>query len=33
MASAPVSAQKKPNIAFILADNIGYGDIGARDPA
>jgi len=29
VASAPVSAQQKPNIVFILADNIGYGDIGA----
>ena len=28
--SAPTSAQQqKPNILFILADNIGYGDIGA----
>src|SRR5215218_2389136 len=28
--SAPVLAQQqKPNILFILADNIGYGDIGA----
>jgi hypothetical protein len=27
--SVPASAQdKKPNILFILADNIGYGDIG-----
>ena len=29
MAVVPVSAQQKPNIVFILADNIGYGDIGA----
>src|SRR6059058_5677763 len=29
LSSAPASAQdKKPNIVFILADNIGYGDIG-----
>ena len=29
-AAAPASAQQqKPNILFILADNIGYGDIGA----
>jgi len=28
VASAPVSAQQKPNIVFILADNIGNGDIG-----
>jgi arylsulfatase A-like enzyme len=28
--AAPASAQlSKPNILFILADNIGYGDIGA----
>jgi arylsulfatase A-like enzyme len=27
--AAPASAQEeKPNILFILADNIGYGDIG-----
>jgi arylsulfatase len=26
---APVSAQdKKPNVVFILADNVGYGDLG-----
>ena len=24
----PASAQQKPNILFILADNIGYGDLG-----
>jgi arylsulfatase A-like enzyme len=30
MIAAPVTAQQsKPNILFILADNIGYGDIGA----
>ena len=30
IASAPASAQQqKPNILFILADNVGYGDIGA----
>jgi arylsulfatase A-like enzyme len=29
IASAPASAQQqKPNILFILADNVGYGDIG-----
>ena len=29
LSSAPASAQdKKPNILFILVDNIGYGDIG-----
>src|SRR6187402_1786150 len=28
--SAPAAAQQsKPNILFILADNVGYGDIGA----
>jgi arylsulfatase A-like enzyme len=29
--AAPASAQQsqKPNILFMLADNIGYGDIGA----
>jgi hypothetical protein len=28
-AVAPASAQQqKPNILFILADNVGYGDIG-----
>ena len=30
MMVAPASAQQqKPNILFILADNVGYGDIGA----
>jgi arylsulfatase A-like enzyme len=29
VASGPASAQQRPNILFILADNIGYGDIGA----
>ena len=31
MATTQVGAQQpqKPNILFILADNIGYGDIGA----
>ena len=29
-AIAPVLAQeKKPNVVFILADNVGYGDLGA----
>ena len=29
-ASTPgVGQQQKPNILFILADNVGYGDIGA----
>jgi arylsulfatase len=26
--SAPASNQKKPNVVFILADNVGYGDMG-----
>src|SRR4249919_2397214 len=30
LASTPATAQQqKPNILFILADNVGYGDIGA----
>ena len=30
MASTPIAAQQHgPNILFILADNVGYGDIGA----
>jgi|SRR5215813_5179197 len=28
-AAAPASAQQRPNVVFILADNVGYGDIGA----
>ena len=29
LAGAPVLAQQqKPNVVFILADNIGYGDLG-----
>ena len=29
-ASTPIAAQQqKPNVLFILADNVGYGDIGA----
>ena len=27
--SAPATAQQKPNIVFILTDNLGYGEIGA----
>ena len=26
--SAPASTKKKPNVVFILADNVGYGDMG-----
>ena len=26
--SAPTASQKKPNVVFILADNVGYGDMG-----
>ncbi len=26
--SAPASSKKKPNVVFILADNVGYGDMG-----
>ena len=29
VAGGSASAQQKPNVLFILADNIGYGDIGA----
>jgi arylsulfatase A-like enzyme len=30
--TAPTSAQQpqKPNVVFILADNVGYGDLGYR---
>src|SRR5262245_43236596 len=28
VASTPASAQPKPNVVFILADNVGYGDLG-----
>lgn len=27
-ASAPIAAMRKPNIVFILADDMGYGDLG-----
>jgi arylsulfatase len=29
MAAVGASAQKKPNVVIMLADNVGYGDIGA----
>ena len=25
----PAVAQQKPNVVFILADNVGYGDLGS----
>src|SRR5262245_5135991 len=28
VASTPTSAQQKPNVVFILADNVGYADLG-----
>jgi arylsulfatase len=27
-AAVPAAAQQKPNVVFILADNVGYGDLG-----
>jgi arylsulfatase len=27
--TAPIAADKKPNVVFILADNLGYGDLGS----
>jgi arylsulfatase A-like enzyme len=27
--TTPIAAGKKPNVVFILADNVGYGDIGS----
>jgi hypothetical protein len=30
VAAVGVNAQKKPNIVIMLADNVGYGDIGAK---
>jgi arylsulfatase A-like enzyme len=27
-ASVAQAADKKPNVVFILADNVGYGDMG-----
>jgi arylsulfatase A-like enzyme len=27
--STPAIAQQKPNIVFILTDNLGYGEVGA----
>jgi arylsulfatase A-like enzyme len=29
VASVPATAQQKPNVVFILADNVGYGDLGS----
>jgi arylsulfatase A-like enzyme len=30
IAAAPAAAEnKKPNVVFILADNVGYGDLGS----
>lgn len=26
--TSPIAAEKKPNVVFILADNVGYGDLG-----
>lgn len=28
LAALPAAAQQKPNVVFILADNVGYGDMG-----
>jgi arylsulfatase A-like enzyme len=28
LAALPAEAQQKPNVVFILADNVGYGDLG-----
>jgi arylsulfatase A-like enzyme len=28
LAAPPAAAQQKPNVVFILADNVGYGDMG-----
>ena len=28
-ATQSVAQQQKPNVVFILADNVGYGDLGA----
>ena len=27
--TTPIAADKKPNVVFILADNVGYGDLGS----
>ncbi len=27
--TTPIAAEKKPNVVFILADNVGYGDLGS----
>jgi hypothetical protein len=28
LAAMPISAQQKPNVVLILADKVGYGDLG-----
>jgi basic membrane lipoprotein Med (substrate-binding protein (PBP1-ABC) superfamily) len=28
-AALPAAAQQKPNVVFILADNVGYGDMAS----
>jgi arylsulfatase len=28
LTAVPAAAQEKPNVIFILADNVGYGDLG-----
>jgi hypothetical protein len=27
--TTPIAAERKPNVVFILADNVGYGDLGS----
>jgi arylsulfatase len=27
--TTPIAADKRPNVVFILADNVGYGDLGS----
>ena len=33
VAAVPAAAQQKPNVVFILADNVGYGDLGSTAAA